>query len=108
MLIASSSGDVSVKNLNAADVSADASSSGDVILAGICENASYRASSSGDVKAKGMKAVNVTASASSSGDVECYVTGSLTAKASSSGEVAYKGNPKDIDFSPKRGLRKME
>lgn len=101
---ASSSGDVSVKNLNAAD----ASSSGDVILAGICEKASYRASSSGDVKAKGMKAVNVTASASSSGDVECYVTGSLTAKASSSGEVAYKGNPKDIDFSPKRGLRKME
>ena len=99
---------ISVKNLNAADVSADASSSGDVILAGICENASYRASSSGDVKAKGMKAVNVTASASSSGDVECYVTGSLTAKASSSGEVAYKGNPKDIDFSPKRGLRKME
>lgn len=97
---ASSSGDVSVKNLNAADVSADASSSGDVILAGI--------SSSGDVKAKGMKAVNVTASATSSGDVECYVTGSLTAKASSSGEVAYKGNPKDIDFSPKRGLRKME
>jgi hypothetical protein len=79
-----------------------------LILAGICENASYRASSSGDVKAKGMKAVNVTASASSSGDVECYVTGSLTAKASSSGEVAYKGNPKDIDFSPKRGLRKME
>lgn len=105
---ANSSGDVSVKNLNAADVSADASSSGDVILAGICENASYRASSSGDVKAKGMKAVNVTASASSSGDVECYVTGSLTAKASSSGEVAYKGNPKDINFSPKRGLRKME
>lgn len=105
---ASSSGDVSVKNLNAANVSADASSSGDVILAGICENASYRASSSGDVKAKGMKAVNVTASASSSGDVECYVTGSLTAKASSSGEVAYKGNPKNIDFSPKRGLRKIE
>lgn len=105
---ASSSGDVSIKNLNAVNVSADASSSGDVILAGTCENASYRASSSGDVKAKGMKAVNVTASASSSGDVECYVTGSLTAKASSSGEVAYKGNPKNIDFSPKRGLRKIE
>lgn len=104
---ASSSGDVSIKNLNAANVSADASSSGDVVLVGSCENASYRASSSGDVKAKGMKAVNVAASASSSGDVECYVTGSLTAKASSSGEVAYKGNPKDINFSPKRGLRKI-
>ena len=54
-----------------------------------------------------MKAVNVTASASSSGDVECYVTGSLTAKASSSGEVAYKGNPKNIDFSPKRGVHEF-
>lgn len=105
---ANSSGDVILEKVSCTNFSADASSSGDVILAGICENASYRASSSGDVKAKGMKAVNVTASASSSGDVECYVTGSLTAKASSSGEVAYKGNPKDIDFSPKRGLRKME
>lgn len=97
-----------LEKVSCTNFSADASSSGDVILAGICENASYRASSSGDVKAKGMKAVNVTASASSSGDVECYVTGSLTAKASSSGEVAYKGNPKNIDFSPKRGLRKIE
>lgn len=105
---ASSSGDVSIKNLKATHVSADASSSGDVILAGVCENASYSASSSGDVEAKAMKAVNVTANASSSGDVECYVTGSLTAKASSSGEIAYKGNPTHIDFSPKRGLRKID
>lgn len=107
---ASSSGDVSVKNMTATNVTANASSSGDVMLGGTCQNASYKASSSGDVKAKTLKAVNVTASASSSGDVECYVTGALTAKASSSGEVAYKGNPKSIDFSPKpkRGLRKMD
>lgn len=105
---ASSSGDVTVKNLNATNVSAESGSSGDVTLAGVCENASYAASSSGDVIAKGLKAVNVNASASSSGDVECYVTGSLKAKASSSGEVAYKGNPQNIDFSPKRGLRKMD
>lgn len=105
---AGSSGDVSVKNLTAAHVSATAESSGDVILSGTCENASFYASSSGDVKAKGLKAVNVTATASSSGDVECYVTGALTAKASSSGEVAYKGNPRSIDFSPRRGLRKID
>lgn len=104
---ASSSGDVTVKNLKATNVSADASSSGDVILGGTCENATFSASSSGDVEAKGLKAVNVIASASSSGDVECYVTGALKAKASSAGEVAYKGNPTSIDFSPKRGLRKI-
>lgn len=105
---AGSSGDVSVKNLNAVNVSASAGSSGDVILAGSCENAVYKAGSSGDVKAKGLKAVNVAAGAGSSGNVTCYVTGSLTANVSSSGEVAYKGNPKEIDFSPKRGLRKIE
>ena len=96
---ASSSGDVTGSTISCDDFAATANSSGDVILEKVsCTNFSADASSSGDV----------TASASSSGDVECYVTGSLTAKASSSGEVAYKGNPKDIDFSPKRGLRKME
>lgn len=105
---ASSSGDVTLKNVTAANVTASASSSGDVILSGSCENATYKASSSGDLKAKDMKAVNVTANASSSGDVVCYVTGVLTAKASSSGEVHYKGNPASIDFSSKRGLRKID
>lgn len=105
---ASSSGDISIKNLSATNVEAGASSSGDVILSGTCENATYHASSSGDLKAKELKAVNVTASASSSGDVSCYVTGSLKAKTSSSGEIAYKGDPKSIDFSPKRGLRKID
>lgn len=104
---ANSSGDVSIQNLEAANVTADADSSGDVILKGNCENASYRADSSGDIKAKDMKAVNVTAHASSSGDVECHVTGSLKAHASSSGEVAYKGNPQHIDYSPRKGLRRI-
>lgn len=105
---ASSSGDVSLKNVSAANVTASASSSGDVILSGNCENATYKASSSGDLKAKDMKAVNVTANASSSGDVVCYVTGTLTAKASSSGEVSYKGNPSSVDFASKRGLHKID
>lgn len=105
---ASSSGDVSLKNVSATNVTASASSSGDVILSGSCENATYKASSSGDLKAKDMKAMNVTANASSSGDVVCYVTGTLTAKASSSGEVSYKGNPSSVDFASKRGLHKID
>ena len=105
---ASSSGDVSIKNVSATDVDASASSSGDVFLAGTCRNATYRSSSSGDLKAKELKAVDVYASASSSGDVSCYVSGTLTAKTSSSGEVAYKGNPKHVEHSQKRGLRKID
>ena len=99
---ASSSGDVSIKNLNAADVSA--------VRFSLLRNAACRRFCDDSIARRDGNAgfFAVGASASSSGDVECYVTGSLTAKASSSGEVAYKGNPKDIDFSPKRGLRKME
>lgn len=105
---ASSSGDLSIKNVSATNVEASASSSGDVFLAGTCHSAIYHSSSSGDLKAKELKAVDVNANASSSGDISCYVTGTLTAKTSSSGEVAYKGNPSHIDFSPKRGLRKID
>lgn len=106
---ASSSGDVEIKSLKATNVAAKSSSSGDVILKdGTCTNATYSASSSGDVEAKGLKAVNVVATASSSGDVSCYVTGTLTARPSSSGEISYKGNPGTIDYQPKKGLRKLD
>ena len=105
---ASSSGDVSVKELKAETVEADASSAGDVILAGECRFADLSASSSGDVQAKYLKADEVVARASSAGDVTCYPLESLKASASSSGSVNYKGEPKDIDFQPKRGLNKID
>lgn len=104
---ASSSGDVEVKEVKAQNISASSSSSGDVILkSGSCQNASYSASSSGDVEAKGVKANQVVATASSSGDVYCHATESLTAKASTSGEVGYKGDPKHLQLS-KRGVHKI-
>lgn len=105
---ANSSGDVSIKGVSAAKVEANANSSGDVILTGTCQSAILRSSSSGDLDAKGLKAVDVTASANSSGEVSCYATGTLDAKISSSGEVFYKGDPKHIEYAPKKGLRKID
>ncbi len=105
---ASSSGDVTIKTLKAETVEADASSSGDVILSGECRSANLSASSSGDVEAKNLKANRVVAGASSAGDVTCYPVESLKASASSSGSVNYKGDPKDIDFHPKKGLNKID
>lgn len=105
---ASSSGDVSIKDIACVNTTASASSSGDVYLAGTCQNANYQSSSSGELKAKDLKAVDVQANASSSGDITCYVSGTLKAKASSSGDVAYKGDPKHIDISPKRGVHKID
>ena len=106
---ASSSGDVKIKLLTSEDVKAEASSSGDVILSsGRCVKADLSASSSGDVVAEGLKADYVVASASSAGDVSCYPIESLKAKASSAGSVGYRGNPKSIDYSPKKGLHKLD
>ena len=105
---ASSSGDVTIKDLKAETVEADASSSGDVILSGECRSANLSASSSGDVEAKHLKADKVVAGASSAGDVTCYPVESLKATASSSGSVNYKGDPKYIDFNPKKGLNKID
>ena len=107
-LSASSSGNIELKNISCTDLSAQASSSGDIDLSGKCENATYKVSSAGDIKARNLKAVNVKAETSSSGDISCHVSGKLSGKASSGGEIFYKGNPSEIDFSPKKGLKKID
>lgn len=104
----SSSGDVTIKNISAVTVDAKTSSAGDIILSGSCQSAMYSASSSGDLEAHDLKAENVVAKANSAGDISCYVSNSLKASASSSGEVAYKGNPTNIEFSSRKGLRRMD
>lgn len=105
---ASSSGDVNIKDLKSDVVIAQASSSGDVKLTGACRSAQFSASSSGDINAKDLVAEKVNAQASSSGDVTCHVVESLTASTSTSGNVNYKGDPKHIDYHPKKGLNKIE
>jgi hypothetical protein len=77
------------QSINAEVFEAIASSSADIVLAGITGAASLSASSSGDVKAKNLKAATAKISASSSGDVEATVTGTgkTNVSASSSGDV---------------------
>jgi DUF4097 and DUF4098 domain-containing protein YvlB len=89
-------------------VNAEASSSGDVILSGVCRSANFSASSSGDVEAKNLQADAVNANASSAGDITCHAVESLNVTTSTSGNVNYKGNPKHIDYHPKKGLKKID
>ena len=104
---ASSAGDVSIKGLKAETVSAEASSSGDVTLEGVCQSATLASSSAGDIEADDLKAEKVVAKASSSGDITCYASESLEVSTSSSGNVGYKGNPKQI-LNKSKGLKKMD
>ena len=105
---ASSAGDIQLKEITCTHIEAKTSSGGDIELSGRCEKAIYKTSSAGDINAKKMEAVDVDATASSAGDISCHVSGQLTARTSSSGEISYKGNPSAIDYSPKKGLKKID
>lgn len=103
----SSAGDVSIESLKAETVNVEASSSGDVSIAGVCRSAKFEASSAGDIEADELKAEKVIARSSSAGDVTCYASESLEVSISSSGNVRYKGNPKQI-LNHSKGLKKMD
>jgi len=95
-LSASSAGDIRlevyVKNINA-----DVSSSGDITLSGEADIVNADLSSAGDLNAFNLKVREADISVSSAGDADVYVTDRLTARASSAGDVNYKGDPKYID-----------
>src|SRR5664280_682384 len=61
------------------------------------DNLELDASSAGDLYAYNLKAREADVSASSAGDADVFVTEKLTARASSAGDVNYKGDPKYID-----------
>ena len=95
-LVASSSGDIKL-HLNAENITCDASSSGDIELKGKAYSVKVNASSSGDVDMKNLIVKVAEVSASSSADVDIHVTETLKARASSSADIKYWGNPKNVD-----------
>ena len=97
-LKASSSGDMKLE-IATKDLEASVSSSADLIVKGTCIKAEIHASSSGDFVGKGLKVDDAHLSASSSGDIEVEVEKSLEARASSSGDIVYYGNPSVKDVS---------
>ncbi|TDX86970.1 GIN domain-containing protein [Epilithonimonas xixisoli] len=75
-------GDVNAKNLNL-----QTSSSGDIRITGKAENVSAQSSSSGDIKAENFTTESAVLTTSSSADITIGVRTSLTASASSSGDI---------------------
>ena len=95
-LSASSAGDIKLE-VFAKTIEADISSSGDVTLAGEADMLDASLSSAGDLNAFNCKVREADVSVSSAGDADIYVSERLTARASSAGDVNYKGDPKYID-----------
>ncbi|MFZ0282752.1 MAG: head GIN domain-containing protein [Bacteroidales bacterium] len=95
-LSASSAGNINLE-VYAKVIEADISSSGDITLNGTADRLNVNLSSAGDLNAYDLEAREADVSASSAGDADVSVTERLTARASSAGDINYKGNPKYIN-----------
>lgn len=95
-LSASSAGDIKLE-VKANKIDVDISSSGDITLTGETDFLRADLSSAGDLKAYDLKTREADISVSSAGDADVNVSEKLTARASSAGDVNYKGDPKYVD-----------
>lgn len=95
-LSASSAGNIKLE-VYAKEIEADISSSGDITLSGEADNLDASLSSAGDLNAYGLEVREADISASSAGDADITVSERLQARASSAGDINYRGNPKYID-----------
>jgi hypothetical protein len=95
-LSASSAGDIKLE-VYTKTIRLDGSSSGDITLNGETDMLEADLSSAGDLNAYSLKTKEADISVSSAGDADIFVTEKLTARASSAGDINYKGDPKYID-----------
>jgi hypothetical protein len=95
-LSASSAGDIKLE-VHAKTIDLDISSSGDMTLTGETDLLRADLSSAGDLNAYDLKSREADISVSSAGDADIYVSERITARASSAGDINYKGDPKYVD-----------
>jgi hypothetical protein len=95
-LSASSAGDIKLE-VHAKTINLDISSSGDMTLTGETDLLRADLSSAGDLNAYDLKSREADVSVSSAGDADITVSERITARASSAGDINYKGDPKYVD-----------
>ena len=95
-LSVSSAGDIKLE-VYAKEIELDISSSGDMTLSGEADMLDADLSSAGDLNAYDLTVREADISVSSAGNADITVTEKLSARASSAGDINYKGNPKYVD-----------
>jgi hypothetical protein len=95
-LSASSAGDIKLE-VKVEDLDIDISSSGDITLRGETDKLRADLSSAGDLNAYELRSREADISVSSAGDADVYVSERMTARASSAGDINYKGDPRNVD-----------
>jgi hypothetical protein len=108
-LSASSAGNIKLE-VYVKEIKANISSSGDITISGEADILNAVLSSAGDLNAFELAVKEADISASSAGDAEINVSERLNARASSAGDINYKGNPKYVDThsSSAGGIRRRQ
>ncbi|WP_289751003.1 head GIN domain-containing protein [Bacteroides acidifaciens] len=101
------SGDVKLQQIESKECIASIAGSGDIGLSGKTLYAEYKIAGSGNIGADNLKSENVSASTSGSGSISCHVTGKLKVRVTGSGDIAYRGNPQEID-APRKNIRQIK
>jgi len=96
ILNVSSAGDIKLE-VFADNVEVDISSSGDITLSGEADSLEGDLSSAGDLNAYNFIVRKAELTVTSAGDADIHVTERLNARASSAGDINYRGNPKYVD-----------
>lgn len=95
-LSATSAGDLKLE-VHAKELKINISSSGDMTLSGDADKLDADLSSAGDLNAYELEVREAYVSVSSAGDADISVTEKIIARASSAGDINYRGNPKYVD-----------
>ncbi len=98
----SSSGDVKLE-VYASELRLKTSSAGDITLKGTADYVDASTSSAGDIKAYDLEVREADLRASSAGDIKITVTERMNARASSAGDIHYRGNPQYVDARSSSG-----
>jgi hypothetical protein len=86
-------------DVEAEDINCSTTSGADIKLRGKATNLIVDSTSGSDVKAEDLIAEVCDVSVTSGADVDVHVTGTLSARATSGGDIRYIGNPKNISKS---------
>ncbi|WP_196895978.1 head GIN domain-containing protein [Aureivirga marina] len=96
-IVVTGSGDISLEEVESKNITATLSGSGNLDIAGETNKLKVRISGSADFEGKKLESDKVDITISGSGNATVYANNSLKARVSGSGDIYYKGNPKNID-----------
>ena len=101
------SGNIQGEGFNCQKMAVSINGSGNINLNGKAIQASYSIAGSGNIQAADLQAENTDASISGSGNISCYASQKLVARVKGSGDIAYKGDPQEVD-APRKNIRQIK